>query len=368
MTGSKFFVRLMWLTLVLALPGFAQSGTWSPTGNMASARSGQGAAVLQSGNVLVVGGFSVSGVLGTAEVYNAAFGTWSATASVNTARYAAPAVTLANGKVLFAGGCTNNCTGVTTTAELYNPTTGTWSFTGSLHMPRYFYTATLLSSGKVLVVGGCNASSCNTVTATSELYDPNSGTWTTTGSLSVARDFQTATLLSDGRVLVAGGFGTTGKIAQAEVYNPATGKWTLAGNLNNARAQGTATLLPSGKVLVAGGLDQNGARLASAELYSPATNSWTLTGSLINKRYDATATLLSTGKVLVAGGSGLHNRAAIKLAACELYDPATGTWTSTGSLNVGRTQHTASMLQNGKILAVGGLGSSYLSSAELYTP
>ena len=335
---------------------------------MANARSGQGSAVLQNGNVLVGGGFSLSGVSGTAEVYNAAFGTWSATGSVNTARYAAPAVTLANGKVLFAGGCTNNCTGITTTAELYNPTTGTWSFSGSLHVPRYFYTATLLSSGKVLVVGGCNASSCNTVTATAELYDPNSGSWTTTGSLSVARDFQTATLLSDGRVLVVGGNGTTGRIAQAEVYNPAAGKWTSAGTLTNARAQATATLLPNGKVLVADGLDRNGPRLASAELYNPATNSWTLTGSLIDKRYDATATLLSTGKVLVAGGSGLHNRAAIKLATCELYNLATGTWTSTGSLNVGRTQHTASMLQNGKILALGGLGSSYLSSAELYTP
>ena len=167
---------------------------------------------------------------------------------------------------------------------------------------------------------------------------------------------------------MAGGFGTTAKIAKAEVYNPSTGTWSSAGNLNNARAQGTATLLPNAKVLLAGGLDQNGARLASAELYNPATNSWTLTGSLINKRYDATATLLSTGKVLLAGGSGLHNRAAVKLTACELYDPATGTWSSTGSLNVGRTQHTASMLQNGKILAVGGLDSTYLTSAELYAP
>jgi len=368
MTRPQIVALLVFVALIATLPGSAQSGTWRTTGSLANARSGHGAAVLQNGNVLVVGGFSVSGILGTAEVYNAAFGTWSATGSVNTARYAAPAVTLADGKVLFAGGCTNNCTGTTTSAELYNPSTGTWSFTGSLHVPRYFYTATLLSSGKVLVVGGCNASSCNTVTATAELYDPNAGTWATTGSLSIARDFQTATLLSDGRVLVAGGYGTSGRIAQAEVYNPATGKWSSAGNLNNARAQSTATLLPSGKVLVTGGLDPNGARLSSAELYNPATNSWALTGSLIDKRYDATATLLSSGKVLLAGGSGRPKRAAINLAACELYDPATGTWSSTGGLNVGRTQHKASMLQNGKILAVGGIGSTYLASAELYTP
>jgi N-acetylneuraminic acid mutarotase len=214
----------------------------------------------------------------------------------------------------------------------------------------------VLSSGIVLVVGGCNASSCNTVTATAELYDPNAGTWATTGSLSIARDFHTATLLSDGRVLVAGGHETSGTIAQAEVYHPATGKWSSAGNLNNARAQSTATLVPSGKVLVAGGLDPNGARLSSAELYNPATNSWALTGSLIDKRYDATATLLSSGKVLLAGGSGRPKRAATNLVTCELYDPATGTWSSTRGLHVGGTQNTVSMLQNGKILALGGIG------------
>jgi N-acetylneuraminic acid mutarotase len=116
---SKFVLRILWLTFLAALPAFAQSGTWTTTGSLANARSSQGAAVLQNGNVLVVGGFSLSGVLGTAEVYNAAFGTWSATGSVSTARYAAPAVTLANGRVLFAGGCTNNCTATTTTAEPY---------------------------------------------------------------------------------------------------------------------------------------------------------------------------------------------------------------------------------------------------------
>jgi len=180
----------------------------------------------------------------------------SARGRLNTARYAAPAVTLANGNVLFAGGCTNHCAGVTRTAELYNPTTGTWSFPGSLHVPGYFYTATLLTSGKALVVGDCNAFSCATVTARAELYDPTPGLWATTGSLSIARDFQTATPLSDGRVLVAGGFGTTGKLTRAEIYNPATGKWTSAGDLNMARAQNTSTLLPNGRVLVAGGLDQ----------------------------------------------------------------------------------------------------------------
>ena len=135
------------------------------------------------------------------------------------------------------------------------------------------------------------------------------------------------------------------------------------------RSEHAATLLPNGKVLVAGGLGQYGAMLSSAELFNPASNTWSATGTLSAMRYNHTAVLLSTGKVLVAGGTGRLKRSSVKLASCELYDPNTQTWSATGNLNTGRTQHTATVLQNGKVLAVGGLGSSgYLSSAELYTP
>jgi hypothetical protein len=139
--------------------------------------------------------------------------------------------------------------------------------------------------------------------------------------------------------------------------------------MTTGRSQHTATLLPNGKVLVAGGLSPLGAKLASAELFNPATNSWTATGTLTDKRYNHTATLLSTGKVLIAGGTGQPKRSAVKLASSELYDPATGTFSATGSLNAARTQHTAATLQNGKVLAIGGLGTtSYLASTELYVP
>jgi large repetitive protein len=357
------------LFVFATLSAIGQSGTWSVTGSMAHARSGQGTAVLQNGSVLVVGGWNLAVVEATAEVYSPTTGTWTGTGSVNLARYGAPAVTLPNGKVLFAGGCVNNCNDITSSAELFDPATGTWSYTGSLHTPRYFYTAVLLNTGKVLVAGGCNAASCNTVTATAELYDPSTGAFSTTGPLSVARDYQAAALLANGNVLVAGGFGTTGTLTQAEVYNPSTGRWTSAGNMATGRSQHTATLLPNGKVLVAGGLSPLGAKLASAELYNPANNSWTATGNLTDKRYNHTATLLSTGKVLIAAGTGQPKRAAVKLASSELYDPATGTFSATGILSTGRTQHTAAKLQNGKVLAIGGLGANgYLTSTELYVP
>src|SRR6202030_328882 len=177
----------------------------------------------------------------------------------------------------------------------------TFDNTGSLTTARARHTATLLPNGKVLLAGGFDSSGDALTSA--ELYDPGSGTWTATGSLSTARYHHTATLLPNGKVLVAGGQGTsTNAIASAELYDPASGTWTVTGSLNTARARHSATLLPNGKVLVAGGNDISSNALASAELYDSTSGSWTFTGSLNSARYVHTATLLPNGKVLVAGG------------------------------------------------------------------
>jgi hypothetical protein len=182
-----------------------------------------------------------------------------------------------------------------------------WSFTGSLNTARFDHTATLLPNGMVLVAAGFTGMS--TPSAAAELYDPSSRTWTATGSLNTARFDHTTTLLPNGMVLVAGGFGGN-VLASAELYDPASGTWTATGSLNTARVSHTATSLPNGMVLVAGGYDNSNPRrfiyLASAELYDPASGAWTATGSLNTARYAHTATLLLNGMVLVAGGSGSH--------------------------------------------------------------
>lgn len=358
-----FFASLF---MFATLSAFGQSGTWSVTGSMVNARANQGTAVLQNGSVLVVGGWNLSNVYPASEIYTPATGTWRETGSVNLERYAAVAVTLPNGKVLFAGGCINNCTDITSSAELYDPATDMWSFTGSMLTPRYYYTAVLLKTGKVLIAGGCSAAACNTDTATAEVYDPETGTFSATGSLSFARVSPTATLLSNGNVLVVGG---DESLAQTEIYHTSTGQWTSGGNLNTVgRTSHTATLLPNGKVLVAGG--ENPGILASAELYDPASNTWTATGSLVNKRRKHTAVLLSTGKVLITGGTGDVNHRYVFFASSELFDPETGTFSATtGNLNIGRTEHTAALLSNGMVLAIGGLiENGVTASAELYVP
>ena len=238
----------------------------------------------------------------------------------------------------------------------------TFGYTGSLNTGRAQHTASLLPNGKVLVAGGQGISNRPTST---ELYNPASGTWTVTGSLHSARVNHTATLLSNGMVLVAGGYGiSSNPLTSAELYDPASGTWTATGSLHSARYSHTARLLPNGMVLVAGGYN-NSVVLSSAELYDPASGTWAATGSLNTARYNLPATLLPNGMVLVAGGFGISG----PITSAELYDPASGTWTATGSLNTARQVHTASLLPNGMVLVAGGAGTitgSILSSAELY--
>jgi N-acetylneuraminic acid mutarotase len=287
------------------------------------------------------------------------------------------ATLLPDGKVLVAGGTgSNNTTGSNSalaSAELYDPSNGSWTVTGSMVTPRMFHTATLLPDGKVLVAGGTGNNVTGKPLASAELYDPSSGSWTATGRMPTPRMLHTATLLPDGNVLVAGGLdnnSASGKppLASAALYDPGSGSWTATGTMATPRSDFTATLLPDGKVLVAGGL-HSGALAAAAELYDPGNGSWTATGNMPTPRADHTATLLPDGKVLVSGGSDSNGPLA---AAAELYDPANGSWAATASMVNSRVGHTATLLPGGKVLVAGGFATEPTEPAvlavELYDP
>ena len=321
--------------------------------------------MLRDSKVLVAGGSNANGALASAELYDPTSGSWTATGSLATGRYSHTATLLPNGKVLVVGGVKANSH--LASAELYDPasgTNGTWTTSGDLGTARSSHTATLLPNGKVLIAGGHNAGGS---LASAELYNPATGTWTATGSLNAERGSHTATLLANGQMLVAGGDNSGSSRPNAELYDPANGSWTATGGLTTARDLQKGILLSNGKVLVAGGRAHFSASLASAELYDPAGGTWSPTGSLAIAREGPSATLLPNGKVLVAGGFSEVSNSYV--ASAELYDPASGTWTTTGSLITARYQPTATLLPNGRVLVTGGyVASNQLASAELYDP
>jgi hypothetical protein len=346
----------------VATPVVAPSSTPTPTGRPGTfTASGQTdlpnlvdtAALLNDGEVIVIGE-------GAAALLDPATGQFRSTGS--PLPYDVPygpnlSIALQDGRVLTFNDFN---------AQLYDPSTGEFTLAAAepgSHRPD---AAVLLPDGRLLCVGGYALP--RGATPLADIYDPATGKFTRADSMRTARHGETATLLRDGRVLVAGGDdgGEAGGyvFASAELYDPTSGKWTRTGSMTTPRVGASATLLINGEVLVAGGRDADGGFLVSAELYDPATGRFTKTGSMSVPRTGHTATRLRDGRVLVADGSDENGD---PIASADLYDPTTGRFAPTGPMAAGSEYGTAILLADGRVLVVyhSGLGTV---SADLYWP
>jgi N-acetylneuraminic acid mutarotase len=312
---------------------------------------------------------------------NGALGRPLNTISASELVWTAPSCLPASGPTVNVTATVRNAAGLSSTASFPVTLTGGaacpasgWAETGSLAEGRIFHTATLLSSGKVLVAGGFGriGSGGAAITPSVELFDPAARAWSTVTPMSLPRYVHTATLLPSGKVLVAGGLSPMGSsgpfapVSSTELYDPVDNTWSAAAPMSSPRVGHTATLLPSGKVLVVGGTGDNHTPLATAELYDPATNTWTPAGSMGVSRLAHAAALLSSGKVLVTGG-----RTSSITATAEVYDPVSGSWSPTGGMSLTRMDHMTAVLHSGRVLAAGGITNWEMSMnavVEQYDP
>ncbi len=382
------------------------TGSWAPAGKLAKARQGHGMVALGDGSVIVLGGLREApaggGALDSVERFDPTMGRWRPAGTLSGTRSQHTVTLLRNDTVLVAGGIRNN--GEARSAVLYDPATETVRPTGDLPREVVDHAAVLLPDGRVLVAGGFPSG------ITTSLYDPEtgafsegpplqrsfrhhtltmmpdgtalavsaiyaevftatSGQWDVATPTAVPRASHSATRLADGRVLVAGGYGSAGPIASCEIFDADANRWTQVASLGVGRRAHRACLLPDGRVLVIGGLGANNTPIAECEIYDPVRNSWQRTGSLRLPRYLHSATVLTGGQVIVVGGQGPITIGG-PTGECEVWSSTTGTWSGTGELAVQRRSHVAVLLSSGELLVSGG-EAQYNSDSrrtEIYDP
>jgi hypothetical protein len=290
---------------------------------------------LNDGRVLFAGGADDNGKpIARATVYDPAANKFIPAGAMLAPRCGPLATLLPDGTVLIAGGATcSDEPGPIKSLEIFDPKTGTFRSAGELTVPRFDLSATPLQNGKVLIAQGYDAA--HTAVARTELYNPVTGAIEYGGAMVTPRCFASQTKLANGMVLFAGGIRCDdpehAAIKAVEIYDLA-GQFGRVGEMNVARVCQSATLMKDGKVLIAGGATgfAYAISLDSAELYDPEKATFSPTSNMTKPRACASGTARDDGTVLIKGG---HSQSApgtppVDLTDSEIYDPTTGKFTA----------------------------------------
>lgn len=321
--------------------------TWSKVSNMTIARDHHTATRLADSRVLIVGGFVYDSAR-SAEIYDPQNNNWQATSPMNRLRRDHRAMLLANGKVLVVGGLDIAFAGNTwlNTAEIYDPGTDSWTYTSPpIPLTGFGYAPIVrLNDGRIYSASG-------------QIYDPSTDTWTQTAAPAVpSLQTTSATLLNDGRILIVWRFNPTG----CWIYDPATDSLTTAAQRNGSDVADNLVLLADGRVMAIG--DLNG---TSGEIYNPQIDSWQLV-PMPSPRSGAIAVLLNDGWVLMVGGGSPGSAARF---TADIFNPISNMWSPTADMQWSRNSHTATVLEDGRVLVTGGgnnLDNGAMPTAEVF--
>jgi N-acetylneuraminic acid mutarotase len=347
-------------------------GTWTEAPGLTSIRGTTTAVVLDDGTVLAAGGGVGAIALDAAEVFDPEASTWRQVAPLAEARRGHQAVVLDDGRVLVAGGLANGVP--LASAETYDPVADAWSPAGTMSVPRLGHTLTVLANGRVMAAGGSALESDEVAgggqtirtVATTEIFDPTTGTWSPAAEMATPRFEHTATLLGDGRVFMVGGLGPAGEGAEqdlplrsTEFYDPAADAFVRSTDLAEGRANHAAALLNENAVIVSGGTsgESGDISVASSEVFDNRAATWTTVGAMGTPRTGHTATALEDGRVLVAGGETVRRGSRRSLTSAEVFEfglGASGEWRSGGDMVCPRSEQAAVLLADASVLVIAG--------------
>ena len=309
---------------------------------------------------------------------------WSTTGTMTSGRWADAAWRWPDGRVMTVAGCSliscpqsfaqAPCAQVIASTEIWDPTSGTWTSGPPLATARYAFGSSPLPSGGMIVAGGCTTTNCSDTTATAERFDVASSMWLSAGTLALPRANLMSATLESGSVLLAGGCDATGCTTDAERWDLAGNVWTGVSPLPAARGFASATTIADGRVLITGGCADTACKtvLDDAVLYDPKADSWTPAGTMAAARAGHAVTLLQSGDVLVTGGCSDAACSTVQTSA-EIWSPGPGkggTFAAAPAMTGARHHHVATLLKNGEVLVAGGADPSGASvpSSEVYLP